>query len=369
MLIKFLLVFISLFSNAKVLAVFRIADLTLFLFALLTCRLKVDLRLLFVFLVFFIFAFLSSLNGAFNYVDLFKANDFVFYYKYFFFMLCSLILVSVVRNRFNLLRLRRHFIFGTLFLSLYLSSFVFISVLSNLGLAVMGATRVSIPFSDVSGGVSNAPAFSVVLASFFIAVYSLDVAFRFKIIFLGLLFASIFLCGSRSGVVLLFVWLLARSFYDFKVLCVLMLFIFVSSFLLSIFNDQLISGLVSRALNFDLANDASAGGRLFKQSEAFFTIFDQFFLLGVGHENTSITWYDGLFGNLFIFSGLLGSLCFLMFIVLVWFRLRAFGSGSFFSLIVSLSFLSEFVLTSYVVMTLMYLSMLEVSNSLKVFRV
>jgi len=337
---------LSLTNNYPILLHFRLVDiliLSAFLLFLKYCR--ISFRAIVSLMCFFSLALASSIvnesSGA-NLVEM------VFYYKYLFFMI-SILLVRGLIFYLDEQDIRCHYRknhFAFISLVAFLIVYVFIFVADNMTMAVGGMTRVSIPFSSFEEGASNSPSFSLIFALIFI--YMDKSVQKYSIIIMVFSVIALLLCGSRTGVFAIFLYYLLFRSWNIKFTFGLLMLVMISTPILIHYmsGDSLVSGLLERAVNFELSSDDSANGRVSKQLEAFSSTEKYYYLLGVGHENTSILWYDGLIGNLQVFSGILGVIFFYTFYLDV--RLKG-SYFIFFDIILMTSFISEFVLISYVV--------------------
>ncbi|MCG6267265.1 hypothetical protein [Vibrio furnissii] len=231
-------------------------------------------------------------------------------------------------------------------------------------MALGGATRVSIPFSSLDPGTSNAPAFSLIFALLFIYC---DKNFNgiLKGVLLLLTVSALVMCGSRSGIFIIVIYFLlfrgsVKSTIFLFVPVIILMFVVLSQ---TYNSESLVFKLVERALDFELNTDESANQRVFKQLSAFISTEEQFFLLGKGHENTAIVWYDGLIGNLQTFGGLISIILFYSsYLVLRRVRPEYF---IFFDLLLLASFISEYALTSYVLVMVLFLSISSIHSKLR----
>ena len=365
-----LLLTFSLLTNAKFVAHFRMVDLVIIFYIVTHSRHlslnRKEVALISAFLV------VISVTSFLNFDGNPRVHEIVFYYKYLFFFL-TLILIR------NLTKARRtsidtpiciNKISPMLFircLGVYYIIFNFLFFFNNSFLSVTGASRVSIPFSSLDAGTSNAPAYSIIL--FAIAIYfdrygksRLD-----SIISFGLIISAL-LAGSRSGVVIFVLYIIfyRRPVFDKRTVSVILICIVG----IILYGDN-ISGvfleLVSRTFEFNLMSDTSAQDRLFKQFLAIeMTLEKSAMFFGIGHENTSITWYDGMVGNLLIIGGAPAVLIFSM-VIYVTCKSIDDGPKMFVILFTAVSLISEFVLTSYVcgILLLLTLSTEENNNAAK----
>lgn len=340
------LLLLSLSNNFPLLLHFRLIDiLVIVAFSIQVKFYNLSYRTVILVLLFFSLAIFSSIvNESVNG----KLVELVFYYKYFFF-LAAIILARSFITLFDEQKLQRHYkLFSRafLFLAVFLILYVFFFVADNMTMAVGGMTRVSIPFSSFEEGASNSPSFSLVFALIFI--YMDKAKKSYSLIIMVCASLALLLCGSRTGVfAVVLYYALFRKWNLRFLLWGAVLFALATPILIHYMSgDNLVSGLLERAINFELSSDESANGRVFKQLEAFRSTEDFYYLLGIGHENTAILWYDGLVGNLQVFVGLIGVIIF--YVLYFDIRLKD-GSFIFFDIILLTSFISEFVLISYVV--------------------
>ena len=357
-----LLLFVALFSNSSIIGPFRFVDLIIPLIVVLLgpkFRLKYDDILLI-----FLFMALGLTSSLMNITNLTNPNDIAFYYKYLFYFLSLVIATSICQPsplqpsssayRENEKR-KKFIIFLVRSLAIFHLIYIFQFYLANIGGVIGGSTRVSLPFSTLDVGTSNAPAYSVVIGLFFIFLYENKNSYFDLLIGLFLL-VGLLATGSRSGIfcLLLYLTLFKRPMLDRYILLTLgvivVFFVFFLEKMGSLFVD-----LISRALNFNLVNDQSANDRTAKQIGALIDVSEtRFTLLGLGHENTKIVWYDGLLGNLLIFGGILALIICIVLVIKC--AMRMDPKVRIFVLVPFLvSFVSEFILTSYVVGTALFL--------------
>ncbi|MEF1289263.1 hypothetical protein, partial [Vibrio sp. M260118] len=116
--------------------------------------------------------------------------------------------------------------------------------------------------------------------------------------------------------------------------------------------------LIERSLNFELVDDVSSNARVTKFIQALSSTESSYYLLGSGHENTAILWYDGLFSNVIVFSGFVGLTIFL---AITFQCLRRMSVSVYFLLLVIASIISEFLLLSFLVGFVLLLSIAEKS--------
>lgn len=365
----YLLLFLSLLNNAKIILHFRLADLLFFVVFLLSLRtFRLNIQQL---VWFFSLLFLGLLSSFINFGSGSNYEELVFYYKYIFFFMALFFFRSYVLNEMPCYiecYFKNKFYFASLkfvvLISIYLSFFVFFFVSSNIGMALGGATRVSIPFSYLDPGTSNAPAFSLVFA--LLIVFFDKAIFGFwKFLLIAMAASALILCGSRSGVFLIFIYFIFFSGNIKSNFLIIIPLISLCGLILSQYIDSnsLIFKLAGRALDFELHTDQSANQRLFKQFSSFVDTEKYYYLLGRGHENTMITWYDGMIGNLQTFGGTPVVLIF--FILYLSVRKTRKKDFLFFDLLLISSFISEFLLTSYMVIFVLFLSMTLVTQNRK----
>ena len=363
------LLVLSVVQNAPILGPFRLIDLWIWsVFFVLLARYRYFSRAYLLWgLMIFTFAILSSLQGAFT-RSVVSLNMLIFYYKYatLFATLFVVYLVASGEAVFKCKHWKFLFICTSLYLSLYVISFIF-----NNPLAIASsATRVSVPFSRLETGTSNSPMFSVVLAMLALASISAlqaSVMVRAPLFILSVI--ALLLTGSRSGVFVLVLFGLVyfvrapRSVKLFLPLAAIVLFLVVNSFS----GDTLAGALYDRSVNFNFSGDQSADGRISKQLSAINDVFSNDLWLGLGHEYTNIVWYDGMTGNMFIMFGFWGTLLLVFGVFFYFYKLSrrrpsaeagvkpAFFVGS----ILVASLISEFVLTSYPLGIILFISVVS----------
>jgi hypothetical protein len=361
-----LLLTFSLLANTKMVGHFRMVDLVIILYIVTNFRHlslnRNEVALISAFLL------VISLTSVFNFDKNPRVHELVFYYKYLFFFLILILIRNLTKAQRTSLNTPKHTdkispIFFIRFLGFYYIIFNFLFFFNNTFLTLSGASRVSIPFSTLDVGTSNAPAYSVIL--FAIAIY-FD---RFRksrldsIISFGLIISAL-LAGSRSGVVIyvLYVIFYRRPVFDKNSISVILICI-VGMILYGDRISGLFLELVSRTFEFNLVSDTSAQDRLFKQLLAIeMTLEKSAMFFGIGHENTSITWYDGMVGNLLIIGGAPAVLIFSM-VIYVTCKSIDDGPKMFVILFTAVSLISEFVLTSFVCGILLLLTLCTEENN------
>ncbi|MBN2965575.1 hypothetical protein JWV37_12355 [Sulfurospirillum sp. T05] len=279
-------------------------------------------QLLIVFVVaaiFFLSSFFSLLSGA-----SFEFSRVGFIYKYILIFTVPWILVSIVETKRQVSAVNWLLLIGFIFLSswTYMYSFLLRSDVID------GSLRPSFPFSS-DYMESDAHLYSSYLGFFTVAyLFYLRKYFNHSMIISFLILsnamAGLLLTGSRTGLLLVGLSILLYSFYfifkffnskktlitEKKILIYFVLFLLLLFFLTTFFMpfvDTFLSGnqwLIQRALNFDLVNDQSSQGRIYKLMVGISDAEYSGLLLGAG-LNSSLVWYDGLFSILLAHGGLL----------------------------------------------------------------
>jgi|GEM_PF-5260423 len=357
-----ILMFLS-FQAYPLLGVFRINELMLFP-VFVFCSwifLKKNEVLFVVSIIFFILAIASSVIGSIRSEERFAVDELVFYYKYFY-LIIALFSISQVDAIIKVTRFESKFNAIYLFSVGVLSSYVIYSVFFVFDplAAATGVTRVSLILTDTKGSVSNSPLYSVMLALSLIAIFEGTRSSKggyivWKYSMMAVVFLSLMFTGSRSGVLLLIIYglIILGKKIDLKIV-LLLLVLSVGIYALSgVFERNqefgLYQELLQRSLNFELSTDESAQSRTEKQLRALGDSVGAGFLLGVGHENTDIRWYDGALGNLMVFSGLIGALVFYVMIGVYIVKLyKDYGEEvvRFFLVFLFINFVSEYYLTA-----------------------
>lgn len=372
------------FQAYPVFGIFRINEVMLFpVLAFYSWNFLKKSEVIFVVtIIFFIMAIASSIIGVIESEERFVVEELVFYYKYiylFFALFSTSKLAELIKSTGFEKNFKIIYFISVCFLTGYVIYSVFF-VFDPLS-AATGSTRVSLMLTDTTGFVSNSPLYSVMLALSFIAIFegvklSNDRYVVGKYLLMGVVFVSLMFTGSRSGVLLLTIYglIILIKRLDWKITLLMFTFGLGVYVLSGIFeNNQefsLYQNLLDRSLNFDLSSDESAQSRTEKQLHALWDSVEAGFLLGVGHENTNIRWYDGALGNLIVFSGLLGALLFYVIIYLYLVKLhRVYGEEfvRFFCVFLFINFVSEYYLTAngviFFVFSLLYVILAKTRES------
>jgi hypothetical protein len=369
------LLVLSVIQNASLLGPFRLIDLWIWsIFFVLCARYRYFSRAYLLWgLVIFTFAILSSLQGAFT-RSLVNTNMLIFYYKYAT-LFVTLFVVYLVASGEVVFKCK-HWNFLFICTSLYLSLHVITFILNNPLLIANSATRVSVPFSQIESGQSNSPMFSVVLAMFALASISAlqaPAVVRAPLFILSVI--ALLLTGSRSGFFVLMLFGLVyfarapRNVKLFLPVAAIVLFLLVNSFS----GDTLAGSLYDRSVNFNFSGDQSANDRMSKQLSAINDVFSNDLWLGIGHEYTNIVWYDGMTGNMVIMFGFWGALLLVFGVIFYFYKLnrrRQFAEAGakpafFVGSILVASLISEFVLTSYPLGIVLFISVVATARSQK----
>ena len=348
--------FATLFSNASLVGPFRFVDLAV-LFSFFFIGSFVGIKVVDAFLI-FAFMVLGLTSSLTNFENFTNPSDLAFYYKYLFYMIAVVVgagsceysrSVSFGLNSETRVKRGKNCLTLVRILAIFHILFIFKFYFENLGGVLGGSTRVSLPFSTLDSGTSNSPAYSVVIGLIFIFLYEHRRS-PFDLMISLFLLIVLLATGSRSGVfcLLFYFAFFKRPFLDKNIFVLFVALLLFLTFFLEQMGD-LFGELLTRALNFNLISDQSANDRVFKQFTAIMDVAEKrLFFLGLGHENTEIVWYDGLLGNVLIFGGIF-ALCILIALVFnnalrIEPKVRMFVLIPFF-----VSFVSEFILTSYVV--------------------
>lgn len=363
---------VSVAQNAPILGFFRLIDFWIWaVFTVLLMRHNNFSRGFVLWgIAVFSFALLSSLQGAIvrNIVNF---EMLVFYYKYATLLSAFFIIYCVVSGSavFKL----KYWNFALFAIATYLSLYVIWFIYNNPLTIASSATRVSVPLSFQEEGTSNSPMFSVVLAMLALAslvVFQAPNKLRFPLFLVTMI--SLTLTGSRSGLFVVMVFgivVFVRSSTNIKVL-ILFILGSVFSIMNSFSGENLVTSLYERTLNFKLSGDQSANDRLSKQLGAIRDVFSNDFWLGIGHEYTTIVWYDGMTGNMLVMFGFWGSLLFASGVLFYChklykcrsLRLTSARPAFFVVALLVASLISEFVLTSYPLGIVIFISVVAMSR-------
>lgn len=192
--------------------------------------------------------------------------------------------------------------------------------------AISGDIRPSFPFSR-DYFISDAHLYSSTLAMMFSAYLLflrkfLNHSLVRTLIITVIVFISIILTGSRGGLLMTlmtislilfsyFLRILIRQSLSFKMLY---LFGFITSILVIAsvvygssreIDFSVLSSIVNRATNFDLANDESSNFRVIFFKAALSDLEKGFFILGIGPLSSSKDFFDGIISILISHGGLL----------------------------------------------------------------
>jgi len=358
--IFFIILFLCSFTNASLVGPLRASDIGLLFVLFLLYNIILINNIFLLFLIIFITS--GILSSTLYSGRILNENAIVFYYKYIFYFLSLIIIYSL--NKYYRLNYqnekwpsRKFFLNLVRILAVFHIFYILLFLIDNSGGAIGWNTRVSIPFTTSKVGATNSPAYSVVLALLFVYLYSFKSKF-FDIILLIGVFLALMVTGSRSGIVVIFIYFIffKRPIFDRFLLFATLFFAFIFFVFFDQIDDLFIS-LISRTLDFNLGVDQSANARVTKQLGALYDSSDHWLLLlGVGHENTRVTWYDGIVGNLFVFGGFVAFISFFICVFVSCHKLPS-RSKMFVLLPVMASFISEFILTSYVAVFCLFLTL------------
>lgn len=360
------LLVLSVLQNASIFGPFRLIDIWIWsVFFIVSVRYSHFSRnyLLWA-LILFTFAIASSLTGTILH-GMVSPTMFVFYYKYatLFVALFLVYLVTTQELLFKCSYWQVLFYCVVVYLSLYVITFIYSNPLS----IANSASRVSVPFSKLDANTSNSPMFSIVLALLALAsIRGLQASNIIKLSLFILSACAMLLTGSRSGFFIMMLFGLSyfiRASLKNKLFCIvtgIVLLMTANLFL----DGSLAKSLFDRSIDFNFASDQSANDRLSKQIYAINDVFTNILWLGLGHENTAILWYDGIIGNILIMFGFWGASIFIFSLTFYFYKLtRAtqFSNNSakpayFVGMILLASLISEFILTSYPLGIILFIS-------------
>lgn len=311
---------------------------------------KLDITELFLWITFFVLIFFSSFLGlqVTSFLDL--ENGLGFLYKFFFIYAFKNSLFAIEPDKKQLEMIYN--LWYTVYYILMIWVFIYIYLVSNKLLA--GSFQPSFPFSN-DYQYSDAHLYSNYLSLSFIFFHFTRNFFKFpkiiRLIELILIFPSIFLTGSRNGVLLILLSLPAiiiLNFKDMRYLSKELLF-FGAAFIISFILFLHISGdsrlLIERAFSFTL--DSSVLGRVRKFQLAVQEASNSLYLFGVGLFSKQGIWYDGIHSQIIATGGILSLLIFFLLFLYYWRK----GVNSFrrkkiyylFSLLLFLYFISNLI--------------------------
>lgn len=249
----------------------------------------------------------------------FNIARYIFFYKYAFIFIVIWSFFSLNPTNEQLYFLEKNYFSVLIFLAIWAISqyFIFDGTSSQ--------PRVSMPFTDRQ--ISDAHLFSTVL-SFGLLSYILYFAedlshpTYIRVIVMATISLALMLCGSRSGIAILFVgfmfYVIATNVIKISLqkiinLLFLTLLILVAVyFFWSILGNHLVGyeglhALYLRIGNFDFSADQSSLDRVAKLLGSIDELIDSnSYIFGVGIFNARETWYDGIHSLLLVHFGLIG---------------------------------------------------------------
>jgi len=288
------------------------------------------------FLVFYLFFFLSIFNGLIR-LGIQDLRNLFFFYKYAVVFLavwiCTYAPLSEQQIR-SLLKLY-FWIFVLLVVHVYLH--IWLTVAGVLP----GGFRPSMPFNNEylsqASGTSDAHLYSAYLSMSLCAFFALLKVGYFKlhwvwvVVLTAACCGALILTGSRTGIVTLVVTtLFAGTFLVIRFLINPtyrmrrgMAYGLVAGILLILMGWQItrmlnldeafverVSKLFERAINFELSSDASTLARMVKLSRALEVVLNAGILLGVGMQSVRDVFYDSAVAAILVSSGVLGLIAF-----------------------------------------------------------
>jgi len=308
----------------KIIYLFRIIDLLIIsligLFILTNPKVKVEL--LVVFFLIILVLIISSLLGVIK-KGFLNFSRLGFIYKYFFIFFVPWFIVSVVKTYKQIKLVNRLLLINFIFLSSWAWIYVYIR---DIGL-IQGSSRPSFPFGDFRQ--SDAHLYSSYL-SFFLITYLLYFRkfFNHNLLFsLIIVFNSIFgllMTGSRTGMLLIFVFLIIYGMYMLnnffklifssqiilskkiinkflkKTIILIIFIIFLDYFFYEFLEDNYSS--IIRALNFNLIVDMSSQDRVEKLMVSLNEVLYLGMIFGNGLSSNYV-WYDGILSILIAHGG------------------------------------------------------------------
>ena len=260
-------------------------------------------------------SYLTSLlhNNSFRYTGL------VFYYKYLLIFFIPWIVIDVVNSRKRLIGL----VSKLYLIYLLLIIWVYIYYILRVEGFIQGSIRVSYPFSNYftsdSHVYSSYLGFTIIAYQEYIRkVLKHSIIHSFTLFIIASL--ALFINGSKSGVLVLFIYLLIIIYRFIKglgrkklktliltitliTLCVLV-FISFNNDSKQLIDKELIE-LSTRTINYDLSN-ASFEGRVGNLFSAIAEIEHNLFIIGNGPIHSSKKWYDGGLSIVLAHSGIIG---------------------------------------------------------------
>ncbi len=282
---------------------------------------KLDITELFLWITIFVLIFFSSFLGlqVTNSFDL--KNGLGFLYKFFFIYAFknSLFVIEPDKKQLKII----YNLWYVVYYILMIWVFIYVYLVSNKLLA--GSLRPSFPFSN-DYQYSDAHLYSNYLSLSFIFFHLTRDFFKFpkiiRLIELILIFPSIFLTGSRNGLLLILLSLPAIIILNYKNMRYLSkeLLYFGVAFLFSFVLFLNISGdpslIIKRTLSFSV--DASILGRVTKFQTAVQEASNSIYLFGVGLFSKQGIWYDGMHSQIIATGGLVSLLIFFLLFFYYW---------------------------------------------------
>lgn len=344
---------------------FRVSDLFFyfsFLFAMPVLSLNKNLRFFLLFSVVILLCLLFSQLLGLVYVGFNDVYGLIFFFKYItiFIMLLLFSHHQLVSNLFPFFKI-------LYFLYIVLIAWVFLYLYFVTSGYINGSYRVSFPFSN-DYWVSDSHLYSVVLAFLsFSYIFMLSAKLehsKYKVFLISIFgITSIFLTGSRSGVLVFFIGLIVFTLINIKMVkinytiaflfFVFLVFLFVPTIDFQNFNS--LSYVVERAMNFSLSNDESSGGRITKLYLSLSETFIFYNIFGVGPLSNVGDWYDGIISILISHGGFMLIFIIFLFLVLYIFYLK-------------LNFINDYQFKFFITLILMYLLSNMITEYVFVFR-
>jgi hypothetical protein len=294
-----------------------VSFLLMFLFSLKFITIR-KINLLYI-LPFFIVFTVSILIGNILSDNVINLTRLIFIYKYSFPFLLIMILYNLKLNKLQLKKLLNYTFLSYIFLVLWVYVYLYLVANGN----IHGSFRPSYPLSN-DYSVSDAHLYSSTLSVglvFFVLFYRYtNYSKALLLLFLPVSLGAVLLTGSKSGLAIIIISILAYSLLNIKKILSWTPLIFILLILaMAIFYIEIPKNYISlleRATTFHI--DESTLSRIIKMFIGIKDAENAFFLVGAGILNSSLIWYDSLIGILMSHSGLLGFLSFFFILYVFW---------------------------------------------------
>jgi hypothetical protein len=294
-----------------------------------------------------------------------ETDRLIFLYKYGLIFLVPIVAWACINSLWKI-RIIERVLFGAF---LFLIFWVYLYNYQVQEGIIVGLSRVSYPGSE-NFLISDSHLYGNYLAVsllFYFLYYRVQAQHKYilTLVIVALAIGAIFLCGSRNSIVAItvgFLFWIFVGFYNrglfisqsYTISAFVVLLCFLVFYIL--FYDNVSDfnyALISRALNFSLANDLSALGRVKKFHIALDEWYSTSILFGAGLLGSSVLWYDGAFPVILVHAGLLGVAAFGLFSIQFFLRYGRFACDSrvraslvFFLVYLVTNFITEFALVT-----------------------